>query len=97
MDFSSVRLVFFLLFVSAPLYAEELEPLAYGQERLVVDLGVGLWAWPLPMDFDGDGDLDLVVSCPDKPYAGIHYFENRDAGAKLPVFEASRRIGPPSW
>ena len=27
-------------------------------------------------DYDRDGDLDLVVSCPDKPYNGLYFFEN---------------------
>lgn len=61
--------------VPAPL-ARSLIRLPYNHPGLVVDLGVGLWAWPLPMDFDGDGDLDLVVSCPDKPYNGLYFFEN---------------------
>ena len=52
-------------------------PLLYQDEDLVVDLGVGLWAWPLPMDYDDDGDLDLVVVCPDKPFNGTYFFENR--------------------
>lgn len=79
--------------------ADELTALEYRNPDLVVDLGVGLWAWPLPMDFDRDGDLDLVVSCPDKPYNGTYFFENRGgadmaSGSKLPVFEPGVRIGP---
>jgi hypothetical protein len=39
------------------------------------------------MDWDGDGDLDLVVSCPDKPFNGIYFFENPDGpNVKMPVF-----------
>ncbi|MEJ6578512.1 MAG: VCBS repeat-containing protein [Akkermansiaceae bacterium] len=82
-----------LLFVSS-LAAEEpdLQPLKYNNPGLTVDLGVGLWAWPLPMDWDGDGDLDLVVSCPDKPYNGIYFFEN-PGGSKMPIFKKAVRIG----
>jgi hypothetical protein len=75
--------------------AQTLERLKYNHPGLVVDLGVGLWAWPLPMDFDNDGDLDLVVNCPDKPYNGTYFFENRSgdtAKNKMPVFAPGRRI-----
>jgi hypothetical protein len=47
------------------------------------------------MDFDGDGDLDMVVSCPDKPYNGVYFFENATgdtAKHKMPVFKPARRI-----
>ena len=76
----------------APRAARALEPLEYGQQGLVVDLGVGLWAWPLPMDYDGDGDLDLVVSCPDVPYNGLWFFENVDGQVPMPVFAPGVRI-----
>ena len=60
-----------LLLSSLPVVADEgssdgkwkLNPLAYNNPGLKVDLGVGLWAWPLPMDYDGDGDMDLLVAC----------------------------------
>lgn len=55
-------------------------------------VGVGLWAWPLPMDFDGDGDMDLLVSCPDKPFNGLYFFEN-SSGEDFPVFEPPVRLG----
>ena len=64
-----------------------LERVKYNNPGLVVDLGVGLWAWPLPMDYDSDGDYDLVVSCPDKPYNGIYFFENTGGNIKMPVFK----------
>lgn len=64
----------------------------YNNPGAVVDLGVGLWAWPVPMDFDGDGDQDLLVSCPDKPYNGLYFFENK-SGTKMPVFAAPVRLG----
>lgn len=71
------------------------EILRYNNPGLVVDLGVGLWAWPLPMDYDGDGDMDLLVSCPDKPYNGLYFFENTaDNTQGIPVFEAPVRLGP---
>lgn len=70
----------------------ELVPLAYGSREEVSDLGVGLWAWPLPMDYDGDGDMDLLVSCPDVPFNGLYFFENK-SGRKVPVFEAPVRVG----
>jgi len=76
-------------------HGDSLERLKYNHPGLVVDLGVGLWAWPLPMDFDGDGDFDLVVSCPDKPYNGLYFFENAagdTATNKFPVFKPARRI-----
>ena len=56
-------------------------------------VGVGLWAWPLPMDYDGDGDMDLLVSCPDKPFNGLYFFENT-SGESFPVFEPPVRLGP---
>lgn len=74
--------------------AADLQPLRYNDPDLVVDAGVGLWAHPVPMDFDGDGDYDLVVSCPDKPYNGTYFFENRQGDVRLPVFEPPVRIGP---
>ena len=82
--------------------ADQLEPISYNNPGLVVDLGVGLWAWPLPMDYDQDGDLDLVVSCPDKPYNGVYFFENPGTAAdgsavvtdELPVFKPAVRLGP---
>ncbi|QDT04590.1 FG-GAP repeat protein [Rubripirellula lacrimiformis] len=72
-----------------------LQPLAYQNPGLEVDLGVGLWAYPMPMDYDGDGDLDLLVGCPDKPSQGTYYFENpsQDPDQKMPVFKAGVRIG----
>lgn len=70
----------------------DLQPLKYNHPGLTVDLGVGLWAWPLPMDWDKDGDLDLVVSCPDKPYNGIYFFES-PGGSKMPVFKKAVKIG----
>lgn len=74
----------------------KLQPLAYNNPGLVVDLGVGLWAWPLPLDYDDDGDLDLLVSCPDKPSNGIYLFENpsQDPKVKMPVFKPGVRLGP---
>ncbi|QEC54118.1 FG-GAP repeat domain-containing protein [Anseongella ginsenosidimutans] len=68
------------------------EIVKYNNPGAVADLGVGLWAWPLPMDYDHDGDMDLVVSCPDKPFGGLYYFENA-SGEAVPLFEPPRRIG----
>ncbi len=70
-----------------------LERMKYNNPDLIVDLGVGLWAWPLPMDYDNDGDYDMVVSCPDKPYNGIYFFENVGGNIKMPVFKPAVRIG----
>jgi hypothetical protein len=70
-----------------------LERVKYNNPGLIVDLGVGLWAWPLPMDYDSDGDYDMVVSCPDKPYNGIYFFENTDGNIKMPVFKPAVQIG----
>ncbi len=74
----------------------KLQPLAYQNPGLEVDLGVGLWADPMPFDYDGDGDLDLVVGCPDKPSRGVYFFENpsQDASVKMPVFKPGVLIGP---
>ncbi|MCC5929016.1 MAG: VCBS repeat-containing protein [Cyclobacteriaceae bacterium] len=63
----------------------------YNNKGAVADLGVGLWAWPLPVDFDGDGDMDLLVSCPDKPFNGIYFFENV-SGEDFPVFAPPVRL-----
>ncbi len=67
--------------------------LNYNNPGLTVDLGVGLWAWPIPVDYDSDGDLDLMVSCPDVPFNGVHFFENT-TGESFPVFNPPVRIGP---
>ncbi len=65
----------------------------YRNSDLSVDLGVGLWAWPIPMDFDSDGDMDLVVSCPDTPFNGTYFFENKSKGTeKMPIFERPKKI-----
>ena len=73
----------------------KLQPLAYNNPGLVVDLGVGLWAFPMPFDYDGDGDMDLLVSCPDSPSNGVYYFENptQDPQVKMPVFKPAVRLG----
>jgi hypothetical protein len=86
-----------LTIVSLPLLAnpatgQTFTRLRYQNPGLTVDAGVGLWAWPLPMDYDRDGDLDLVVSCPDKPFNGVYFFENAASG-KLPVFQSPVRVG----
>ena len=70
----------------------DLVRLEYQNKDLVTDLGGGLWAWPLPMDYDQDGDMDMVLSCPDAPFNGLYFFENK-SGKKVPVFEAPVRIG----
>ena len=72
---------------------DDFERLKYNNPGLVVDLGVGLWAWPLPMDYDNDGDYDMVVSCPDKPYNGIYFFENTADNIKMPVFRPAVKLG----
>lgn len=86
----------FLAIFCAQLFAFSVEGslkrLQYNNPGLVVDLGVGLWAWPMPMDFDGDGDFDLVVVCPDKPYNGTYFFENKQGDVATPVFEPPVRI-----
>lgn len=73
----------------------KLQPLAYNNPGLEVDLGVGLWAYPMPLDYDGDGDMDLLVGCPDKPSQGTYFFENtsQDPKLKMPVFKPGVRIG----
>jgi len=73
--------------------AHKMGRVKYNNPGLIVDLGVGLWAWPLPMDYDSDGDYDIVVSCPDKPYNGMYFFENTSGNIKMPVFKPAVRIG----
>ncbi|RMG18554.1 MAG: VCBS repeat-containing protein [Bacteroidetes bacterium] len=75
------------------LHAQHFEKIAY-QNQVHPFLKVGLWAWPLPVDYDQDGDLDLLVSCPDKPYNGIYFFENKQGNVEMPLFEAGVRLGP---
>ncbi len=91
-----VRSILIALFavsgIVARVEAEGFTRLRYQNPGLVVDAGVGLWAWPLPMDYDRDGDLDLVVSCPDKPFNGVYFFEKAASG-KLPVLKAPVRVG----
>jgi len=72
---------------------KQFQRLNYNNPGLLVDLGVGLWAWPIPMDYDGDGDLDLLVSCPDVPFNGVHFFENT-TGESFPLFNPPVKIGP---
>ncbi|WP_222851888.1 FG-GAP repeat domain-containing protein [Cyclobacterium plantarum] len=64
----------------------------YNRPDATAFLGVGLWAWPLPMDYDGDGDMDLLVSCPDKPFNGLYFFENT-SGEAFPAFAPPVRLG----
>lgn len=100
--FLGSTLLFVSIFFQAGFFGEEpqaesgplpeLVRLQYQDKDLVTDLGTGLWAWPLPMDYDGDGDLDLLVSCPDVPFNGLYFFENK-SGKEMPVFEAPVRIG----
>ncbi|MEC9091266.1 MAG: VCBS repeat-containing protein, partial [Planctomycetota bacterium] len=87
-------IAFFTLPTVADMQLDSQDRIAFNHPGLIVDLGVGLWAWPLPMDWDGDGDLDLVVSCPDVPFNGTYFFENRsNPGQKMPVFEPPVRVG----
>jgi hypothetical protein len=88
----SLFTIIFVIFITAASGAA-LERVKYNNPGLIVDLGVGLWAWPLPMDYDNDGDYDMVVSCPDKPYNGIYFFENTTGNIKMPVFKLAVRIG----
>jgi len=87
---SVVLILFRMLIFLCNAYA--LERIKYNNPGLVVDLGVGLWAWPILMDYDQDGDYDLLVSCPDKPYNGIYFFENSDGLQKMPVFKPGVKI-----
>ncbi len=82
-----------LLLIAMPVRAE-LTRVQFNHPGLTSDLGVGLWAWPLPMDWDSDGDLDLVVSCPDVPFNGTYFFENKGDDPKLPTFKPPARLGP---
>ncbi|PZX53072.1 VCBS repeat protein [Algoriphagus ratkowskyi] len=91
---------FFTLILSVALlynsHAQEVtkdfEIVKYNNPNTSSFLGVGLWAWPLPMDYDGDGDMDMLVSCPDKPFNGLYFFENT-TGEDFPDFAPPVRIG----
>ncbi len=85
--------IIFLMSAMSAASSATLERVKYNNSGLIVDLGVGLWAWPLPMDYDSDGDYDIVVSCPDKPYNGMYFFENMSGNIKMPVFKPAVRIG----
>lgn len=90
-QFGSFSLIIGMLgAVSLPALA--LERVQFNHSGLTDDLGVGLWAWPMVMDWDQDGDLDLVVSCPDKPYNGVYFFENPDGNSKFPIFKPGVRV-----
>lgn len=94
MKFAPILMLLSLAFQHA--VSAQLIPLRHNQQDLRVDLGVGLWAWPIPLDFDRDGDFDLLVSCPDKPYNGLYFFENTSGDTSKnasPVFAAAKRIG----
>ncbi|MBR1995239.1 MAG: VCBS repeat-containing protein [Alistipes sp.] len=58
---------------------------------LEVDLGVGLWGIPIPTDYDQDGRMDLLVSCPDKPYKGLYYFQNIGTSSD-PLFAPAKKL-----
>lgn len=77
---------------SSSVVQSEFKIVKYNNPEATPFLGVGLWAWPLPMDYDGDGDMDMLVSCPDKPFNGIYYFENI-SGDEFPDFEPPVRLG----
>ena len=70
----------------------DFELVKYNNPGATSFVGVGLWAWPMPMDYDGDGDMDLLVSCPDKPFNGLYFFENT-SGETFPVFAPPVRLG----
>src|SRR5690606_24101071 len=77
---------------SQPTISRDFEIVKYNNPEATSFLGVGLWAWPLPMDYDDDGDMDLVVSCPDKPFNGLYFFENT-TGDDFPDFAPPVRLG----
>ncbi|AWW28839.1 VCBS repeat-containing protein [Echinicola strongylocentroti] len=77
---------------SSSVAQSEFKIVKYNNPEATSYLGVGLWAWPLPMDYDGDGDMDMLVSCPDKPFNGIYYFENI-SGEEFPDFAPPVRLG----
>ena len=81
-----ISIFFFLNSVAQKNNSEELVRIKYNNPGLITDLGVGLWAWPFPLDYDHDGDLDLLVNCPDHPFNGIWFFENK-TGGQSPVFK----------
>ena len=89
-----LTLIFVILFLSGIAqrkHFDELTRIKYNHPGLITDLGVGLWAWPFPVDYDNDNDLDLLVNCPDYPFNGIWFFENRTGGTS-PVFNAPVKL-----
>lgn len=73
-------------------FSKDFEIVKYNNPEGTSFLGVGLWAWPMPLDFDGDGDMDMLVSCPDKPFNGLYFFENT-SGEDFTDFAAPVRLG----
>ncbi len=85
-------ITFFSCKNSTPSQKQTIERVRYNDPGAISDLGVGLWAWPLPVDYDKDGDYDLLVSCNDKPYNGVYFFENTQGDVKMPIFEKGVKI-----
>ena len=85
-------IIFFGIFNSITLKAQDFYRIKYNNANASPDLGVGLWAWPLPLDFDLDGDIDLLVSCPDTPYNGLYFFEKPNRSNNL-LMKKPIRIG----
>lgn len=71
-----------------------LEPVAYNNPGLRVDLSAGLWPEPLFMDARGTGLWDLLEVVTDRPSGGVYEFDNTgtiDPDTGLPLF------GPGLW
>jgi len=93
MRFHALLLALIILSL-APAWGDDLQRLSYRDPDLITDLGVGLWAWPLPMDYNGNGKMDLVVSCTDKPYNGVYFFENSGREQDgITIFKPAVRLG----
>ncbi|REG88717.1 FG-GAP repeat domain-containing protein [Algoriphagus antarcticus] len=88
----SISAAFLLNLTNAQQVAKDFEIVKYNNSNTTSFLGVGLWAWPLPMDYDEDGDMDMLVSCPDKPFNGLYFFENT-SGDDFPDFASPVRLG----
>lgn len=88
----SLNAVFCINMSQAQQIEKDFEIVKYNNPNNTSFLGVGLWAWPLPMDYDGDGDMDMLVSCPDKPFNGLYFFENT-TGEDFPNFAPPVRLG----
>lgn len=74
---------------------EKFQKISYGDNSLIVDLGVGLWGWPIPCDRNKDGLSDVIMVAGASPSKGTFYFENtgkKDVATGQDIFKSGVRI-----